>query len=68
MFKVCVCSHKIRALLMQSILEIIKPQKLLGCLSKSSSKRLANKNCFAAVEETKMRTTDPLTKTVSSTY
>lgn len=36
--KMCVCSHRIRSLLMRNILEIIKPQKLLGCLATSSSK------------------------------
>lgn len=68
MFKVCVCSHRIRALLMQNILEIINPQKLPGCLSKSSLKRVVNKNCFMVEEKHKMCITDLLTETVIATY
>lgn len=53
---------------MQNILEIIKPQKLLGCLSKSSSKRLVNKNLFMVEEQNRTCITDLLTEMVSSTY
>lgn len=53
---------------MQNILEIINLQKLLGCRSKSSLKRLVNKNCFVLEEKYKMCITDQLTEMVISTY
>lgn len=52
---------------MQNIFEIIKPQRLLGCLPKSS-KRLVNKNYFTVEEKNKTCITDLLIQMASSTY
>lgn len=65
-FSKCVSVHReLEPCSCKNILEIIKPQKLLGCLSKSS-KRLENKNCFMVEEKNKMCITDLLTEMVSS--
>lgn len=52
---------------MQNILEIIKPQRLLGCLPKSSI-RLVNKNYFTVEEKNKTCITDLPIEMVRSPY